>query len=210
MEFFSKQKIIFERWGYFEYQKNIEKIKNMRKSYKYFPYLYAYDESEENLYQKSYLMAGNRLDAFVAIYNNNLVGISIGCPLLQVVAICADLIDTPLNMGSTYYFGDIIVEKNYWGQGIAKELYSRHICHARNMNFYNILALMVERCDNDLRKPVKYKKSQLWSSFQFLFTDYTTTYPWNTFSLSGAITRENHVMRAYQKLLLPIFEAEKI
>ena len=94
MPYPEQNKISYERWRFSDYKKNLPKIKNLRKTYKHFPYLYAYDAAEEDAYHDAYMTAGERLDAFVAIYDKELIGISIGCPLIRGVTICADLVDT--------------------------------------------------------------------------------------------------------------------
>jgi len=207
MYFFNEQKVCYERWGISEYSENLDKIINLRKTYKHFPYLYSYDEMEEQDYHNAYMTAGEALDAFVAIHDGNLVGISIGCPLRRGITICSDLVDTELNEGNPYYFGDIIIDRNYWGQGISNILYQKHIEHVSEKEHSHVLALLVERDDDDPRKPSGFKKSNLWSSHQFHPTDYITTYPWNTFTISGEIKQEEHTFRAYRKIISPTKEA---
>ncbi len=203
MTFINKQKVCFFRWGISSYAENLHLIKNLRKTYKNFPYLYSYDEIEERDYHDAYMTAGERLDAFVAIHDGKLIGISIGCPLIHGITICADLIETELNQGKPYYFGDIIVDKNYWGLGIANTLYQKHLNYVADKGYSDALALLVERRSDDPRKPTEFKKSRLWEFHGFNPTEFTITYPWNTFTTAGEIKQEPHSLRAYQKALTP-------
>tara|TARA_R110002126_G_scaffold247974_2_gene390841 strand:- start:2791 stop:3399 length:609 start_codon:yes stop_codon:yes gene_type:complete len=201
MTTFDQKKISYEKWGLSDYKENLPKIKNLRKTYMHFPYLYAYDAAEEDAYHDAYMTAGEHLDAFVAIHDEELIGISIGCPLMRGIAICADLVDTELSKGKPYYFGDIIIDKNYWGQGIASALYKNHLKYISKKGYSHVLALLVEKNDDDPRTPSKFKKSDLWSSFQFHPTNFTINYSWKTFTASGEIKQEKHTLRAYIKNL---------
>ncbi len=198
MKFFDKQKVCFQKWGISEYREHLEQIKTIRKTYKNFPYLYCYDEKEEVEYQNAYMSAGDSLDAFVAMYNDELVGISIGCPLMENVTICSDLVGS-FSSKTSYYFGDIIIKKEFWGHGLAQELYQRHIDYVEENDFERILALLVERDSEDPRKPDNYQKSKLWQFNNFQATSFLITYPWKTFSLSGEPKTEEHELRAYER-----------
>ena len=180
MHLLSQNKVFFCRWG-----------------------VTSYDEIEEQSYHEAYMTAGEMLDAFVAIHDDKLVDISIGCPLIHGVTICADLIETGLNQGKPYYFGDIIVDKKYWGQEIANTLYQEHLNYVRAREYSHALALLVERANDDPRKPSQFKPSRLWAFHDFNPTDFTITYPWHTFTVSGEIKQETHTLRAYEKVLSP-------
>lgn len=201
MPTFDQKKIFYEKWGLSDYKQNLQKIKNLRKTYKHFPYLYAYDAVEEDVYHDAYMTAGESLDAFVAIYGEELIGISIGCPLMRGITICADLVDTELSKGKPYYFGDIIIEKNYWGLGIANILYEKHLDYVSKKSHNHVLALLVEKSDDDPRKPPNFKKSALWRTFQFHPTNFTVNYPWSTFTASGEVKQEIHTLHAYTRKL---------
>lgn len=161
----------------------------------------SYDETEEHIYHEAYMTAGQKLDAFVAVYKDKLIGISIGCPLSKDITICADLVKTHLDIGLSYYFGDIIVEKEFWGNGIAKTLYEMHLEYIKKLGYKKVLALLVERNNNDSRKPTGFKKSRLWDAYHFKPTDYTVTYPWNTYTSNGKAQSEIHILRAYEKIV---------
>lgn len=195
------EKIIYKRWSLDSYKKNLDVIKKLRKTYKHYPYLYAYDQQEECEYHNAYMTAKEHLDAFVALYQDRLIGISIGCPLSHGITICSDLLNTELNAGTPYYFGDIIVDKFYWGNNIAHQLYTHHINYVRTKGFSKILALLVERDDHDLRKPTGYRMTELWNFFSFKPTNHTVSFPWKSYSSSGKIIDETNTLRAFEKVL---------
>lgn len=197
MNLINKTDILYEKWGLNLYKENLDHIKNLRKTYKYYPYLYAYDEQEEIDYHDAYMTAGDCLDAFVAIHHGELLGISIGCPLSEGISICSELLDTELNNGKPYYFGDIIIQKPYWGHGLAYELYSKHISYVKNTGFTKILALLVERND-DPRKPVGFQNSKLWDSFGFRPTKILSSFSWKSYEITGKVVHETNKLRAFE------------
>lgn len=193
------EELIYKRWSFDLYKKNLDAIKKLRKTYKHYPYLYAYDKQEEREYHNAYMTAKDKLDAFVALYHDKLIGISIGCPLSNGITICSELLNTLLNTGTTYYFGDIIVDKSYWGNNIAHQLYTHHINYVRKKGFSKIIALLVQREDYDLRKPTGYRKTELWNSFGFKPTNHTVSFSWKSYSASEKIIDELHTLRAFEK-----------
>lgn len=189
-------------WTCEEFSKNFAAIKNLRKQYANFPFLYAYDDAEENTYLNAYLQAGNELDAFVCIEDNRVVGISIGCPFKTEMPICAGLDKFIAEHKKPYYFGDIIILKDAWGRGIADSLYKVHINHVKNKGYKSIVALLVERDESDPRRPAHYHPTTLWEKHGFVATAETTQFKWNTVSASGDRMRsEAHTLRVYEKIL---------
>lgn len=195
-----KQNVSFEHWGNKEFTTNLDVIKNLRKTYSNYPYLYEYDEDEEIEYLHAYLQTGDDLDAFVCRINGNVIGISIGCRLITSIPICEGFDDLNINTDKAYYFGDIIIAKEAWGQGIADQLYAQHVSHVRKKEYKNILALLVERAPDDHRKPSGYRPSTLWSKHGFIATDQMKQFTWNTRSFTDEpATRETHDLRVYEK-----------
>lgn len=197
----NKHNVIFARWGISDFEKNFDAVKELRKMYKYYPYLYAYNEEEELDYLSSYLDAKENLDAFVCLDNGRLVGISIGCPLRNDFRICAALYELDIFKDS-YYFGDIIISQSHWGSGIADVLYSKHISFVKSKGFKKIAALIVERPERDPRKPAHYRKSKLWEKHNFTKTTYIVNYSWLTWNKYYTISKlEQHKLRAYEKTI---------
>lgn len=189
-------------WGHNEFKTNLNVVKNLRKVYQYYPYLYEYDETEENTYLTAYLQSGKALDAFVCLQNEVVVGISIGCPLTTSMPICQGLDKFIHKDEQAYYFGDVIILKSAWGQGIADQLYQKHIDFVTRNNYSSIVALLVQRDEDDPRKPSHYQPSKLWTKHGFIDTKQVTSYQWNTRSFSHAPPKpETHTMKVYKKIL---------
>lgn len=196
------KKMTFEHWKADAFTANLTIIKTLRKTYSNYPYLYEYDEKEETEYLNAYLQAGNDLDVFVCRIDGEVVGISIGCRLITHIPICQGLEKKNINTNNAYYFGDIIIEKKAWGNGIADKLYTRHIAYVKSQGYENIFALLVERRADDPRKPPQYHPSQLWAKHGFRATDQHTQFTWNTRGTTGKFTsRQIHLLRIYEKRL---------
>lgn len=189
-------------WKRAEFLQHVDDIKRLRKQYEHYPYLYDYDDNEESSYLNAYLQAGELLDAFVSIDGEAVNAISIGCPLLERIPICSGLGSLSMVNDKTYYFGDIIVMHQVWGQGIADALYAQHIQYVRAQGYKNIIALIVERDNDDVRKPVDYRPSQLWVNHGFEATEYYKHYEWRTFSAKHSGSElESNTLRVYEKVL---------
>ncbi len=198
----TKQSVYVKHWGDEDFFANLNIIKNLRKQYANYPYLYEYDEVEEDEYIRAYLQAGNELDAFVCLIDSKVVGISIGCPLINTIPICKGLDNLSINTDKTYYFGDIIILKEAWGQGIADKLYQSHISDVIEKGYQNIIALLVERDEDDPRKPENFRPSNLWVKHGFKPSSEIKEYTWNTQSYSDKPpSRQTHKLRVYEKVL---------
>ena len=180
----------------------IDKIKELRKEYKHFPYLYQYDDKEEERYLRCYENLGDKLDVISVINKRNkVVAIAFRCPVSKEIEITKELYDFDISLEKAYYFGDIIVKKDYWGKGIAQMIYDYCISYAKIKGYKKIYTLVVNR-DNDKRRPNIFKKSDLWERNGFLKTGLSTTYSWNTFQLDGSVKEELNKMDLYEKTLI--------
>lgn len=189
-------------WHDRDYSENLEAIKNLRKEYQHYPYLYEYDDDAEAEHHANYLRAKACLDAFVHHQGGVLTGISIGCPVTNSGSVLASLEALSVNVHKAYYFGDILVCKNMWGQGIARMLYQQHIAHVTSLGYEKIIALLVERDSDDRRKPAHFHASTLWRDHGFQPTNAVVELNWMTRSLSAKkAQRESHTLRVYERCL---------
>lgn len=175
-------------------------IKELRKIYKYFPYLYKYNLQEEEDYFKSYLVMSANVDIFYVEENGEILGASLGCPVSKSFGLTKPLFDMDINMDKTYYFADIMIKKDHWGKGIAFDLYQKHIDYVKENNYEKICALIVNR-DNDPRKPESFKKSNIWQVNKFEKTDKNVVYPWSTYQEDGSVKQEINQLDLYIKNL---------
>lgn len=179
---------------------NKNKIKNLRKTYKHFPYLYEFDEVGEEKYMQDYLSAKDKLDAFVCLKGDELVGISIGCPLSKNLAICQELCELIGDDKGIYYFGDIIVDEQHWGHGIADILYAKHIEYVHKLQMQKIVALLVERDEDDPLKPINFNYTNLWHRHGFVSTSVVKHFSWQTIQPHNQASKmQQHRMRLYEK-----------
>ena len=196
-----KEDIYFKKWQTEDFITNINLIKQMRKLYSSYPYLYHYNEDDENNYLESYIKNHKLVEVYSAYNNNVLIGVSIGCPLKPNIDITSDLFKLSIETDNTYYFGDILVDPKYSRKNIAKHLYALHITDVKSLNFKKIYALLVVRANNDPRQPHNFNKSNLWNFHNFRKTKIYTTYSWKTIQYDGTAKNEENKLSLYEKIL---------
>ncbi|MGQ4005074.1 GNAT family N-acetyltransferase [Francisellaceae bacterium CB300] len=172
-----------------------------RKNYKNYPYLYSMEKDYEDEYQDCYQSLGDRLDMFV-VYDQEgkPIAVSMSTPFDKKMSILSDFYkpDLDLDLDNAYYFADIVINKKYHGQGIARELYTQATNYAKNLGISKIYALLVNR-DNDPCRPDDFHYSQLWKEFEFSNTGLSITCEWPTFQLDGSVKMDSNKLDIYMK-----------
>ena len=172
----------------------------LRKNYKYYPYLYHMVKEYEDEYQDCYQNIGDKLDLFMMYDADKLVAISTCTAFDKRLDIVSDFYNWDLNLEGAYYFGDIVVNKRFQGKGVAKKLYEKSIDHAKNKGYTKIYALIVNLND-DPRRPTNFNYSQLWSELGFNKTRFSISYDWPTYQLDGSVKMESNNLCVFIKNL---------
>ena len=181
-------------------------VANMRiKVFYEYPYLYKGSIENENDYLKTYV--NNPQSTLVlAKDDEKIIGLSTGIPLASETSLLQacqhQLLEMKIDIQACYYYGEVIVDSAYQGQGISKTLYAQQDTKVKSMEFDKILILTVIRPEHHPLKPINYKNTDtLWPHFGFKKTPITITYPWPTRQTDGSIKTEQNGLQLWIKEL---------
>ncbi len=158
-----------------------------------FPYLYEGNEQDEINYANSLIRHD---DGFISIYLEknkqevinifNPIGIFTGTPLSQMLKHFHGL-DTYFqaehDITKYYYFGELIIQPNYRGHGLAKHMLKTLCNEIRQRGYHYATLLTVDREENHPQQPINYQGSNdiLWQKLGFQRTNTKIKLAWQTY-----------------------------
>lgn len=161
-----------------EIKKYIDDIARLRISvFKEFPYLYQGSIEYEKSYLKSYSKMTNSISVIAIDNSSNIVGASTGHPLKSANKEFKKPFENKFDVDKIFYFAESVLNKNFRGKGIGKQLMQKRIDHVLNLNAYTTICFCaVEReCNHPLR-PKNYRPlDQFWESYGFMKQKKLTT-----------------------------------
>ncbi len=109
------------------------------------PYLYDGSVDYERRYLADYANSQDSL-IVLALAEREVVGCSTGLPLDAAdPAFQGPFLDAGFDLGSTFYFGESVLDKSWRGRGIGHRFFDERESHARDLGFLRTTFCAVER-----------------------------------------------------------------
>ncbi|WP_299436894.1 GNAT family N-acetyltransferase [uncultured Rhodospira sp.] len=123
-----------------------------------FPYLYDGDEAYERRYLRTYVETPGGV-LIAALDGDRVVGAATGVPLAgEPEDVRAAVAAAGLDVATTFYFGESVLEPAYRGQGIGVRFFEHREAHARALGgFTHAVFCAVERPVDHPRRPPGYQ-----------------------------------------------------
>ena len=163
----------------------IDKVSEMRlRIFKEYPYLYYGTMAAEKNYMMLYTTDAKATLA-LAYDDNKIIGISTGIPLLSNADIINDCPNLLMESGEVpadyYYYGEILLEREYRGYGISSRLYAAQDLLVKKWGFNKCCILTVMRDMQHPLKPENYQCTEnIWKHLSFKQFEHpiTTMFTW--------------------------------
>lgn len=153
-----------------EFENYIETVATLRLTiFKEYPYLYDGTIQTEKNYLKNYARSKNSLTILVKD-GEKIVGAITGMPLVEMEeTFVTPFYKNQLPIHPFYYLGEVLLFKEYRGQGIEKRLYNTFEEWLKNKNEWSKIAVAeLKRDKNDPRRPKDYvDMHDFWESLGF-------------------------------------------
>jgi GNAT superfamily N-acetyltransferase len=167
---------------------SIDVIGQMRMdAFREFPYLYdgAIENERRNLRQFTQTPKALVCSAYLG---GEFAGIATGAPLWAAIA-CS------LSPADFFYIGEVIVLPEFRHRGIGPALIRRVEEESKLRGFEKTCFLCVERPLDHPLKPKGYQApDSIWKSLGYTQSEIRIEFEWDSFELSGLVSRQKHTM----------------
>lgn len=133
--------------------------------FKEWPYLYIGDRKTEVEYITPYVKSSSSL-LFFAKNEGKIIGIVTGIPLLEMDdSFTAPFTQASLPLQPIFYLGEILLLKEFRGQGIGYQMYKRFEDELKKWPRFTQIAILRMKYDcHDVRKPKEYRSlDEFWA-----------------------------------------------
>ena len=122
-----------------------------------FPYLYDGDLDYETDYLAALIAAKDAI-VVVAIAEGTIIGCATGCAIDdQHQAFVEPLLQSGIDLTSTFYFGESVLLPDYRGQGFGHVFFDYREAWAARLNYHRTCFCAVERPDDHPLRPKNYR-----------------------------------------------------
>lgn len=165
-----------------EIQPYLDRVASLRSSvFREYPYLSEGDLQIERNYLEMYSHAPHGI-LLLAVEGEKVIGAITGIPLIEAAPLLQSVfLDRKISIDPFFYLGDIMIVKEYRGEGMGRRLYECLENHVRERTSYRqIFISEILRSADDPRRPKNYAPSdKFWEKLGFVkHPELIAHYPW--------------------------------